>query len=96
MIDFPIPRKSVGLTQENRSAHTFFWISGVFTTRSRPSDVSIDVLCPGVWSRPQNIGVEEAWESDPTAIAATYELKKSSEFEVGFNRPFSPRVLRGS
>ena len=43
----------------------------------------------------QNIGVEEAWESDPTAIAATYELKKSSEFEDGFNRPISPRVLRG-
>ena len=40
-------------------------------------------------------GVEEAWESDPTAIAATYEHKKSSEFEVGFNRPLSPRVLRG-
>jgi hypothetical protein len=39
------PRKSVGLTQDNRSAHTFSWISGVLTTRSRPSDVSIAQVC---------------------------------------------------
>ena len=89
-----MPRKSVGLTQDNRSDHTFFWISGVFTTRSRPSDVSIDVLCPGVWSRPQNIGVEEAWESDPTAIAATYELKRCAKFGAAYWL-LSPRVLRG-